>query len=276
MRARVATPQATRAARARVVARTLGGVLVAEGDSWFDYPFHDVLKKLEDVHDYEVESVAHMGDRVEDMAYAGGQLDELLRRIEKVVARNQTPRAILLSGGGNDVTGEALALLIDHAMATPNPINEDIVRGMIDVRLRGAYLTILSAVTAICRKSVGRVVPILIHGYDYPVPDGRGVLGGWGPLPGPWLEPPLRRKGYDDLARNVGILRILINRFNEMLATLPQVAGLGHVRHVDLRGTLSRQLANDKYKNDWGNELHPTSDGFARVAKKFALTIEGP
>lgn len=52
------------------------GVLVAEGDSWFDYPWHDVLRMLEDRHGYDVESVAHKGDRVEDMAYSGGQLEE--------------------------------------------------------------------------------------------------------------------------------------------------------------------------------------------------------
>ena len=32
-------------------------VLIAEGDSWFDYPFHDVLRILEDHHGYDVESV---------------------------------------------------------------------------------------------------------------------------------------------------------------------------------------------------------------------------
>ena len=47
----------------------------------------------------------------------------------------------------------------------------------------------LSAVTAACQDLLGAPVPILLHGYDYPVPDGRGFLGGWGPLPGPWLEP---------------------------------------------------------------------------------------
>src|SRR5229473_2502907 len=44
------------------------GLLIAEGDSWFDYPFHDVLRLLEDDHGYDVESVAHRGDTVEDMA----------------------------------------------------------------------------------------------------------------------------------------------------------------------------------------------------------------
>src|SRR5512143_3577372 len=44
------------------------GVLIAEGDSWFDYPLQDVLKLLEDEHGFDVESVAHRGDRIEDMA----------------------------------------------------------------------------------------------------------------------------------------------------------------------------------------------------------------
>ena len=51
---------------------------IAEGDSWFDYPFHDVLSDLEDSYGFDVESVAHMGDTVEDMAYSDGQLDDFL------------------------------------------------------------------------------------------------------------------------------------------------------------------------------------------------------
>ena len=32
------------------------GFLIAAGDSWFDYPWHDVLRMLEDHHGYDVES----------------------------------------------------------------------------------------------------------------------------------------------------------------------------------------------------------------------------
>src|SRR2546425_12808069 len=38
------------------------GFLVAAGDSWFDYPFHDVLQVLEDNYGYNTESAAHRGD----------------------------------------------------------------------------------------------------------------------------------------------------------------------------------------------------------------------
>ena len=78
------------------------GVVVAEGDSWFDYPWHEVLRMLEDQHGYDVESVAHRGDTVESMAYTG-QLEEFARVIEKLLRQNTIPNVILLSGGGNDI-----------------------------------------------------------------------------------------------------------------------------------------------------------------------------
>src|SRR5438093_480908 len=59
---------------AEAAVMSTAGVLVAEGDSWFDYPFHDVLEELEDRHGYDVESVAHHSDRIEEMAYGGNQL----------------------------------------------------------------------------------------------------------------------------------------------------------------------------------------------------------
>src|SRR5262245_3721425 len=60
------------------------GVLVAEGDSWFDYPLHDILKMLEDDYGYDIESVAHKGDRIEEMAYGANQRDDLIRKLEKL------------------------------------------------------------------------------------------------------------------------------------------------------------------------------------------------
>ena len=53
----LARPGARLPRRAPIEMQT-AGVLVAEGDSWFDYPFTDVLSELEDRHGYDVESVA--------------------------------------------------------------------------------------------------------------------------------------------------------------------------------------------------------------------------
>ncbi|MGD0266727.1 MAG: hypothetical protein ABSD47_17490 [Candidatus Methylomirabilota bacterium] len=246
------------------------GVLVAEGDSWFDYPFHDVLEELEDRHAYDVESVAHHGDPIEEMAYGGNQLEEFTRRIEKVVRRGITPKAILLSGGGNDVAGTEFGMLLNHARSAIAGLNVAVVDGVINQRIRTAYITILSAVTQICQQKAGKVLPILVHGYDYPVPDGRGFLGGWGPLPGPWLEPGFREKGFEDLGSRIAIAHDLIERFNTMVQALPALPDLQHVHYINLRNTLRTDA---QYRDWWANELHPTERGFHAVAERFAAVL---
>jgi len=245
------------------------GIVIAEGDSWFDYPFHDVLKNLEDRYGYDVESVSHKGDTVEAMAYSSGQLDEFSRRVERVLRHGVRPKAILVSGGGNDIAGDEFAILLNHAMSANAGLNDDIVRGVIDQRLYDSYVTILCAITTICQRYLGESVPIIVHGYDYAVPDGRGFAGGFWFLPGPWLEPGFRRKGYP-VAERAPIVRTLIDRFNKMLRGVSQIPRFKHVRYLDLRGTLD---SGAKYKDSWANELHPTPKGFELVTAKFAALI---
>ena len=242
------------------------GALVAEGDSWFDYPFNDVLSELEDRHGYDVESVAHKGDPIETMAYGEGQLEAFARLVEKVLARGTPLKAVLLSGGGNDLAGDEFALLLDHARSAAPGLNDGVVSGIIGRRVRNAYIMILQKITDVCVGKIGTPVPILVHGYDYAVPDGRGFMGGWGPLPGPWLEPGFRAKGFHDLRARIDMMAAIIDQFNVMLK---KVAALfPHVYHVDLRSTLPNRPAI--YKDWWANELHPTGRGFLRVAARFA------
>jgi len=245
------------------------GLLIAEGDSWFDYPFYDVLEELEDRFGYRVESVAHKGDTVEGMAYDVGQLSKLAARFERLGRRGEMPRAIVLSGGGNDVAGDEFVVFLNHRISGLPPLNEGVVAGILEERLRFAVVSLISAVTELSRTYFQRVAPVLVHGYDYPVPDGRGYLGGFWVLPGPWLEPGFRRKGYADLPERCRIIADLMDRFNTMLRRLPAQPGLAHVKYVDLRGTLSSELAHNRYRKSWENELHPTRAGFEQVAQKF-------
>ena len=248
------------------------GVLIAEGDSWFDYPMNDVLEALEDNHGFDVESVAHAGDNVEDMAYSGGQFEQFARRLEKLLRQNRIPDAILISGGGNDLAGNEFVMLLNHAASGLPTLNDDVVRGIIDVRLANAYVFLISALTEMSKQYLNRPIPIVIHGYAYPVPDGRGVLGGWSILPGPWLRPSFHRKGHPDQETNAKVMRKLIDTFNAMLQRVSSTQGFAHVRYLDLRG----ELASDStYKRDWANEMHPTARGFAAVAAKFASAIAG-
>jgi hypothetical protein len=249
------------------------GILVAEGDSWFNYPWTDILRLLEDEHGYDVESVAHYGDTIEEMAYSGGQLERFSRLIEKQLRRGRVPKAILLSGGGNDLAGAGaeFGMLLDHARSASAGLNEQVASGVIDQRGRLAYISILSAVTEICREWIRRPLPILIHGYDYPVPDGRGFLGGWTFLPGPWLEPGFRAKGFARMQIRKAIIRELVDRFNGMLQGVAALSEFSHVTYVDLRGILS---TGRDYKKYWDNEMHPTVKGFRLVTDRFVSVLD--
>jgi lysophospholipase L1-like esterase len=249
------------------------GVLVAEGDSWFDYPFHDVLGILEDKHNFRVESIAHKGDTVEEMAYDDNQLDGLERKMQHLQTDARVPRAILLSGGGNDIAGDEFAVLLNHRSSALGTLNGKIIDGIINERLRFAVLSVIATVTRLSNLYFNRVTPIVIHGYGYPVPDGRGYLGGGWILPGPWLEPGFRRKGYLNLEENSVVMVDLIDAFNDMLATIPNEKGLAHVTYLDLRPALSNELDGRAYRRFWANELHPTKGGFQSVADEFSKVL---
>ena len=206
--------------------------------------------------------------------YDSNQLAGLALKMSRLRDTKSRPVAILLSGGGNDIAGPELSMLMNHALSGLPTLNERIVSGVIDVRLRASYLTFIQAVTNLSVTYFGKPIPILIHGYDYSVPDGRGFLGGGWFLPGPWLKPYFERKGYDSLPTNTATIRTLVDRFNSVLQRIPSEPGFSHVCYVRVAGTLSSSLTEPrKYDRDWGNELHPTRNGFRQVAAKFQESL---
>jgi hypothetical protein len=260
---------------AATAALTTAGYLVAVGDSWFAYPIHNVLTKLEDNFGYNVESTAHNGDPIEYMVSHVGQLDKFARLLDKIKAFGATPHAVLISGGGDDVAGAEFGMLINNFDLSDAGWNQQVLAGVIDERVATAYRKMFLAVNQLCQNDFHQTLPILVHGYDYPVPDGRGFLGGWGPFPGPWLKPGFDEKLFTNLQQNIGMMKTLIDRFNAMLQTVAK--GFSNVNYIDLRGTLSN---GQNYKAFWANELHPTGDtlfgdrdGFLAVAKRFEAVL---
>lgn len=264
---------AARRAAAALFAAGRGAVLVAEGDSWFDYPpGMDILDHLED-DGYHVHSVASAGATVEDMVYGPdtdqavgdffkrdpSQLAETMRYI-----RERRPQAVLFSGGGNDIAGDELAPLLNNRNAGGDPLRTAMVDALFDGVIKEGYRVFLRMVEAEA-KAQGRTIPVIGHGYDYPFPDGRGVINFVGfHFLGPWLAPALNKKGYSS-EEGRSIIARLIDRHQRTLDSLKAEFAFFHP--LDLRGTLPR-------RTDWANELHPTNKGFRRVASRFRTVLD--
>jgi hypothetical protein len=212
--------------------------------------------------------VPHKGDSVTAMTDGGNQLCQFTRQIEKLLGRGVIPKAILVSGGDNDVAGEQFGLLLNYARSSVAGVSALILQGVVDERVRTAYIPTLSAITEVCRHKLGRPLPIVVHGYDFPVADGRGCVGGWWFLPGP--DSTGRGKGSEDVSRRIELARELVDRFNAMLAATTDLPDFRHVHYVDLRNTLS--TAADY--QDWrAAERHPTDRGFRRIVERFATVL---
>ena len=192
----------------------------------------------------------------------------------------KVPRAILLSGGGNDIAGTEFGMFLNHVKSGLPAINDKVAEGVMDERLRFATAYLVATVTRLSEQLFAKKIPVLIHGYGYPVPDGRGYLGGFWFLPGPWLKPGFAEKGFfeDDTAAELAtcrdLMKDMIDRFNAVQRSIAGTAGFEHVTFVDLRPLLSNALPA-AYKKSWENELHPTEEGFDAVAGEFARVLGG-
>jgi hypothetical protein len=118
--------------------------LIIFGDSWFDYSRWaydsdgrtDALQELR-VHGFQVIREALQGTRIRDTSVAARQLSRLPGRIEEQLRSGQNIKAILLSGGGNDIADQFFRLL-NPAHQGEAWLNEEMTVSLIDRKIRNA------------------------------------------------------------------------------------------------------------------------------------------
>ena len=238
-----------RSRRQRAYRRKIGAggdliKIVSEGDSWFQYPFllDDVIDHLMAEPDFAVLSLDAAGDLLGDMIASGEYLNALAE---------EDPSVFLISGGGNDlvVDGRLSERLrrFDPALAPeqyPNSLFEAFLH---DLRIN--YRRLFSSV-----REFSPDVRVFCHGYDYAVPNR-----------GDWLGRPMERNGITDRTLQKEIIRVVMDRVNDMLRDL--AGTFDGVTFLDLRGRVPA--------NEWYDELHPVSRGYKRVADVFIEAIRG-
>ena len=139
-------------------------------------------------------------------------------------------------------------------------MDPDQLKAFVDGTLAGHLSSVLGKLT---RYSQGQI-PILVHGYDYPIPDGRK----YDFMLQAWLYPCVHDKhGYDHEPDGREIMKALIERLNTMIKTVVQAFSQHKVHHLKITGSLPDGTdSQDSYTQYWLNELHPTVVGFNRLA----------
>ena len=216
-------------------------VIIAEGDSWFLYPF--LLKDIIDnvMKEYPVLSIASAGDELQNYKKDG----QLLAQIPLV-----RPKYVLISGGGNDVIGPEIQHIlkenIGSGRAPGDYLNDKFEKNM--AKLKGLYEYFIAEL-----KKHDSVEKVFLHGYDYiRVDEDKFNKNGW-------VNKYMIKKGMTALADRERVIKHLVDTFNDILKDLSENDPF--VEYLDLRGKV--------LKGQWYDEIHPDNAGFATIGKAF-------
>jgi len=234
--------------------------VLAIGDSWFWYPRNNLaipLHRLLNRNKTHVMLVrGHNGAKA--VEYQHGPIRKQIEwDLDKKLGYGRTLRAVFLSGGGNDFAGreDMESILKPDCSQISNP-EQCFQAGQPAELFQTVHQALLSVVDLVAERIPG--IPVFVHGYDYPVPNGQGFLG-----LGQWLQYPMDEVQIDrDIQQ--AVVNDLIDTFAGVLADPAKQRA--NLHFVDARGTLR--------PDQWANELHPVPRGFNKLATAWTTALK--
>jgi len=231
--------------------------IIAEGDSWFRYPIGKaVIFCLEQDLKIKILNLAAPGDEVREMLSLK-QRKLLIRELKKGPTEKQKFDFFLFSGGGNDLLGSDRFHKWLHPyrkwMKPKDILNWKTLEKAFDL-LEFGYKEIINI-----RDVYSPKTRLLLHSYDFAIPNGRGVCG-----KGPWLKPGLDMRAVP-VKMHKKVVKLFLQNFDSLLDRIAEQNK--RVNIVQTQGTL-----ND---DDWANEIHPKNRGFRKISNLFMSDIEG-
>lgn len=235
--------------------------ILAEGDSWFDYPVPffggGIVPRLENKLGVPVLNLAKAGDEVRFMLGVK-ERKLLIDHLRRGCPAGGAWDVLLFSGGGNDIVHHPMALWIRDFDPT-RPPGKQLYQERFDAVMtlvRAGYEDLITL-----RNTLSPVTHIVLHTYDFAIPDGRGICH-----LGPWMKPAFDLRGFPDRASAFEVVKVLLRSFSRLLHDLAERhAG---VSVLDTQGTLREETAS------WHNELHPRSAGFNAFAGMFRAKLK--
>lgn len=229
-------------------------IVLAFGDSWFWYPIPGIgnlANRFLEFGRHKAIDIVALGKNGMEIAYPGKNiLSELTTFFQW---EHKAIDMIVISGGGNDFAG---ADDLDPLLTKGNEV--DVASWFKKSETDELFSSIKAGYERIVylRDTFCPTVPIAAHCYDYAQATGKGLL--WF---SPWIKPSLVKVGMPDAMHEEAVKFII-----DHLADIQLKLSGKHYHFVDTRNLLSA--------SDWSNELHPTGDGFNKIAKEFYPLFE--
>ena len=239
-------------------------VMLALGDSWFDYPLDgnsltigttDIIAQLQTMggNPPVIFNLSHYGDATTDEL----SLPKQERTIQALQDPDNwlgsgKPDAILFSGGGNDIAGNQFCIFLDYAAPGVDGLNRDRFEKALGM-VEASYLDLF-----VLRNRYAKDVPIIGHAYDFPIPNGAHPA-----CAGPWLLPSLQYCNWS-VQEGTAIVKEALAEFDAMLTRL----AADPTNNFTVAPTQSLLQPGD-----WANELHPYPAGFKTIASAFLKVI---
>ena len=232
-----------------MVAAGYGADILALGDSWFWYPANNLLNPIFRWLSPARPILALGANGAEAQEYTHPYY---LKEFVRCLKTYTNIRAVLLSGGGNDIAGldDFGAVLKPDCTGISDPAQ--CFRTGQPAKLMKSVADAYDELTAQVKKHRPEA-KIFVHQYDYAMPTGKGFLG-----MGQWLKLPMdAAKVKTSIQQDV--VNLLIDALGKRLEALESSAN-GRVVFLRTVGTLNPE--------QWANELHPTPRGFNKMATK--------
>jgi hypothetical protein len=254
------------------------GKVICWGDSWVAYLGEDIQSKLKDLGYETPEDYCNYGDYfLLDTMAESGEIKKFTKYLKELgTGATAAPKAIFLSGGGNDSVGEKLYAkkpqpgtdyLLNPKSGSNPVINAQNLAAHLNALLV-SYRAIINAIIATLDLPDKQwKTPIVVHGYAYPQPAVRLFKPG-SPT---WIKDPFADAGYVatgfhlhpfDKAVATEKMRDLIDALNEGVFKVLEKEFPKRVLYVDLRKVALLE-------EDWENDMHLNPEMFGEAAVRI-------
>lgn len=241
--------------------------ILIEGDSWVSHPqLWNITGQFEDLGDrhFNILNLASPGDTASRVLRKGTDQFDTMEQLLASTKYGDKFDMVMLSAAGNDIVGPEI---VDLHYVDPKSGNAGYGRELITQSYYGMLASIRKDYEVFLamrdKYALNKDTPVITHVYSYLIPRKLGTNIFGRVFTQGWIAVHLEKLGIVDEAEWIDIAAGFLDSFYEEMAKI----SANRFLVADTRRTLSKGGRPDLTL--WHDEMHPTSAGFKKVARKI-------